>query len=118
MKKLILLLSIVLFTQYETFAQVEFELSPSQSMCITGKGPGQDAAKNPYDGQNCFAIIENIGQPEFSIRTQYDGKVMETIQIAKGDIKKVALPIGYELYLDTNSKGKAKAKVAFERMME
>jgi hypothetical protein len=118
MKKLIILLCLTCFAQYGAFAQVEFELKPSQSMSITGKGPGQDATKNPYDGQNCFAIIENIGKREFSIRTQQNGKIIETIPIKKGEIKKVELLKGYELYLDTNSKGKAKAKVEFEKMDE
>ena len=118
MKKLIIILCVTLFTQYETFAQAEFELKPSQSMSITGKGPGQDATKNPYDGQNCYAIVENIGKGEFSIRTQQNGKIIESIPIKKGVIKKVKLLKGYELYLDTNSKGKAKAKVEFEKMEE
>lgn len=87
-------------------------------MSITGKGPGQDATKNPYDGQNCFAIVENIGKREFSIRTQQNGKIIETIPIEKGEIKKVKLLKGYELYLDTNSKGRAKAKVEFEKTEE
>lgn len=104
------------FTQFEIHAQAEFELDPNQSMSITGKGPGQDAAKNPFDGQNCFAIIENIGKMEFSIRTQQNGKIVETIPIKKGEIKKVKLLKGYELYLDSNSK--AKAKVEFEKMDE
>ena len=47
------------------FAQAEFELKPSQSVFVTGMGPGQDATKNPYDGQNCFAIVENIGKRKF-----------------------------------------------------
>jgi hypothetical protein len=38
--------------------------------------------------------------------------------IKVGEIKKVKLLIGYELYLDTNSKGKGKAKVEFEKMDE
>jgi hypothetical protein len=87
-------------------------------MSITGKGPGQDATKNPYDGQNCFAIVENIGKREFSIRTQQKGKIIETIPIKNGEIKKVKLLKGYELYLDTDSSGKAKAKVEFEKMDE
>ena len=118
MKKLILLLCAVFFTQYDTFAQAEFELNPFQSMSITGKGPGQDAMKNQYDRQNCFAIVENIGKREFSIRTQQNGTIIEIIPINKGETKKIKLLVGYELYLDTNSKGKANAKVAFEKMTE
>lgn len=112
------MLFIAFFTQYDTFAQVEFELKPSQSMSITGKGQGQDATKNPYDGQNCYAIVENIGKRKFKIRTQQNGKIKETIAINKGEIKKVTLLKGYELYLDTNSKGKAKASVVFEKMKD
>ena len=118
MKKLIIIICAVFFTQYDLFAQAEFELNPSQSMSITGKGPGQDAMKNPYDGQNCFAIVENIGKREFSIRTQQNGKIIENIPVKNGETKKVKLIAGYELYLDTNSNGKAKAKVAFEKMTE
>jgi hypothetical protein len=116
MKKLIIIFCSVFLTQYETFAQTEFELKPSQSMSITGKGPGQDAMKNPYDGKNCFAIVENIGKMEFSIRTQLNGKIIENIPIKNGETKKVKLLIGYELYIDTDSKGKA--KVEFEKMTE
>ena len=115
MKKLIILFILMFLTQYQTFAQTEFDLKPSQSMSITGKGLGQDAMKNPYNGQNCFAIVENIGEREFSIRTQQNGKIIETIPIKKGEIKKVILLKQYELYLDTYSKGKAKAKVEFEK---
>ncbi|WP_299256366.1 hypothetical protein [uncultured Aquimarina sp.] len=118
MKKLILILCLIFFAQYETLAQSEFELKPSQSMSITGKGPGQDAMKNPYDGQNCYAVIENTGKREFSIRTQQNRKIIETITIKKGEIKKVKLIKGFELYLDTNSTGKAKAKVEFKKIDE
>jgi hypothetical protein len=118
MKTLIMILCLTCFAQYETFAQAEFELEPSQSMSITGKGLGQDATKNPYDGQNCVAIVENIGKREFSIRTQQNGKMIETIPITRGEIVRVNLPKEYELYLDTNAQGKAKAKVEFEKMTE
>jgi hypothetical protein len=118
MKKLIIIPCLIFLTQYETFAQAEFDLKPSQSMSITGKGFGQDATKNPYDNQNCFAVVENIGKKEFFIRTQQNGKIIETMPIKVGEIKKVKLLIGYELYLDTNSKGKGKAKVEFEKMDE
>jgi hypothetical protein len=118
MKNLIVILCVTLFTQYVTFTQAEFELKPSQSTAITGKGPGQDATKNPFEGNNCYAIVENIGITEFSIRIQQNGKIIETIAIKKKEIKKVKLLIGYELYLDTKPKGKAKAKVGFEKIKE
>ncbi|MBQ4819072.1 hypothetical protein [Aquimarina sp. MMG016] len=116
MKKLLILLCITLATQYDLLAQIEFELEPSQSMSITGKGPGQDAAENPFSGSNCYAIIENAGKNEFTIRIQEEGEIIETISIEKGVIKKVKLLKGYELYLDSKLKGKA--KIEFQKMKE
>ena len=103
---------------HETFAQTDFELDPSQSMLITGKGPGQDGTINPYDGQNCYAIVENIGEREFSIRIQQKGEIIKIIPILKGEVKKVILLKGHELYLDPNSEGIAKARVDYESMDE
>lgn len=118
MKKLILIFCLLCFIPFESFAQSEFDLKPSQSMILTGKGPGQDAMKNPYKGQSCFAIIENIGAFDFSIRTQLNGKVVEIIPIKSDEIKTVTLLKAYELYLDTNSKGKAKARVEFQKAIK
>lgn len=114
MKKLLLIFCVTLFTQSEIIAQDEFDLKPSQSMLMTGKGPGQDGTINPFDGQDCYAIIENFGKMEFSIRIQQKGKIIETIPILKGEIKKVKLLKEYELYLDSNSK--AKARVSYEKI--
>ena len=116
MKTLIVLLCLTLLSQHESFAQTEFELEPSQSMLMTGKGPGQDATINPYEGQNCYAIVENFGKMEFSIRVQRRGKIIKTIPISKGEVKKVLLLKGQELYLDSNSKGKVKARVDYVKM--
>jgi hypothetical protein len=84
-------------------------------MVITGKGSGQDSAKNPYEGQSCFVLINSIGKREFSIRTQQHEEIIKNILIKKGETKKVKLLIGYELNLNTNDKGKAKATVKFEK---
>ncbi|WP_400077273.1 hypothetical protein [Winogradskyella sp. R77965] len=116
MKTLILICCLSLFTQFNMEAQAELELEASQSMCITGKGEGQDGAINPFYGQNSFAIVENIGEKEFSIRVQQKGKIIKTIAIKKGETKRVTLLIGYELYFDTEAK--AKAKVLFEKMTD
>ena len=116
MKTLVLFFCLTLWTYYETFAQTEFELKPSQSMLMTGKGPGQDATINPYDGQNCYAVVENFGEMEFSIRIQQRGKIIKTIPILKGEVKKVILLKGQELYLDSNSKGKVKTRVDYEKI--
>jgi hypothetical protein len=116
MKSLLLLFSFSILVNYCGFAQTEFELKASQSMCITGKGPGQDGAKNPFAGQNCVAIVDNIGSRTFSIRVQSNGEIVKTIPIAKGETKKVNLLKGYELYFDTDDNSSAKARVNFEKM--
>ena len=115
MKALILTLAFTLISLSGAFAQTEFVIDPVQSMIMTGKGPGQDATINPFEGQDCFAIVENIGKRQFSIRVQQKGKIIEEITISKGEVKKVTLLKGYELYLDPNPEGKAKARVSYEK---
>ncbi len=89
-----------------------FELSPNQSMSITGKGPGQDAAFNPHSKTKSVGVIESLGPNEFTIRIQNNGEIIEQTQIYPDDVKEVILEIGNELYLD--SKLKSKAKVTFK----
>jgi hypothetical protein len=106
---------ISLLSNSEVSAQVEFELKPSQSMAITGKGPGQDAANNPYEGQDCLVLIENIGAVSFSARIQQKGqKNLSSKNIAPGTSQTLNLPKGYELYLDTSKQGTAKARLLFK----
>lgn len=118
MGKLTLLICLLLMTQYTLSAQTKIEIEPSQSMLMTGKGPGQDGAINPFYGQNCLAVIENIGETAFSIRTQKDGEILAEIPIQKGEVKKIRLLKGHELYFDAESGGMAKAEVNFEPMVE
>jgi hypothetical protein len=58
-----------------------FELEPPKSISITGKGPGQDAAENPFSGTNCCGIIENIGDNKFTVRIQEKGKMVQTVSV-------------------------------------
>ena len=116
MRTLVFTIFLMAFTQLEVTAQTEFVLEPSQSMIMTGKGPGQDATINPYIDQDCNAIIKNIGNRSFSIRVQNNGKIVEEIAILKGEVKKVKLLKGYELYLDPNPEGKTKASVDYEKL--
>lgn len=116
MKILIFILGLTIFTQYQSFAQTEFDLDPLQSMLMTGKGPGQDGAINPFAGQDCYAIVENMGKNEFSIRIQQNGEILDTVPVSKHEKKKVKLLKGHELYLDAEAQGKVRAKVDFEQM--
>jgi hypothetical protein len=118
MKPLIFSISLIFFTQFQVEAQTEFILEPSQSMIMTGKGPGQDGTINPYFGQDCYAIIKNIGKREFTIRVQQAGNIIEEISISKAELKKVKLLKGYELYLDPNPEGIAKASVDYQKIDE
>ena len=118
MKILFPVISLLFLIHFKGKAQTEFILEPSQSMIMTGKGPGQDGTINPYFGQDCYAIVNNIGEREFSIRVQQEGKIIEEIPILKGELIKVKLPKGYELYLDPNPEGIAKARVDYERINE
>lgn len=116
MNRLFLLLCLTFVSAYEVHAQTTFVLEPSQSMIMTGKGPGQDATINPYRGQDCFAIVENIGDRQFSVRIQKDGKIINEITILKGESKKIKLLKEQELYLDPNPKGTAEASVDYEKI--
>jgi hypothetical protein len=88
-----------------------FELSPNQSMLMTGKGPGQDGAINPYSDQTTIATVKNMGNRTFSIRVQRDEKVKATVAIDPKVSKEIVLEVGDELYIDTAFE--AKAKVTF-----
>lgn len=107
---------LLLFLTFTTnmFGQDNVLELDNQSMCITGKGPGQDGAINPYAGENCMAIVQNLGNNRFSIRLERDGKIVEEIPINPKDAKKVRLPKGTVLYFDSSLK--TKAKVDFKRM--
>lgn len=107
---IVLLFSILLF-QNPLFSQEYFELNPSQSMLMTGKGQGQDAINNPYPDQDCIAVVENIGENTFSIRIQSKGKIIQIIPIEPETIKHVKLSKGFELYLDTDFKSRALVKI-------
>lgn len=118
MKTLYTLLLLTFLTYHEGFAQTEFELEPTQSMLMTGKGPGQDATINPYDGQDCYAIVKNIGKRSFSVRVQQAGKIIEEVTVLKKEVKRVTLLKGYALYLDPNPEGKIKASVDYKKFNE
>lgn len=93
-----------------------FELNPSQSMSITGKGPGQDAAINPYKEGESIAVVRNKGKETFNVRIQKSGKIIEEVAIEPRSLREFMLEKGYELYLD--SVNPSKAKVSFKKAWE
>ncbi len=92
-----------------------FKLDPNQSMLMTGKGPGQDGAINPYSGQKCIAVVENVGTKTFSVRVK-SGDDVNNYDVNSNSIKSIILEVGDELYLD--SEFNSKAKVTFEKYSE
>lgn len=87
------------------------ELTPQQSMCIAGKGPGQDAAINPYLDRKSKAIVENVGASTFSVRIQAKGSILEITDVLPDERRIFNLEEGHEIYFDSESM--ATAKVSF-----
>jgi len=106
-------LSIVLLQACSTTESVLL-LGPSQSMSITGKGKGQDAAINPYLGENCLAIVKNLGDNKFEARVQRNGEIVKTIVILPKEKQEIELMKGSELYFDGGIL-ESKAKVKFKK---
>ena len=110
MKKLLILL---LFIPLLSFSQT-FELTNGQSMCMIGKGMGQDATINPYANEEfSYALIENIGTVEFNIRVESIDKEIREFIIKPYDKVVVKLYRAEILYLDSLTLDKAEAKIMY-----
>lgn len=112
--RILFLILLACCTQAEISAQSIFELDGSQSMLMTGKGPGQDATVNPFQGEDCYAIIENLGSGLFSIRIQQNGEIVQVISVEPGEKKKIKLLSGQELYIDPETKNSTRASVSYK----
>ena len=109
MKKLILLLFIPLVSFSQTF-----ELTNGQSMCMMGKGVGQDATINPYANEEfSYALIENIGNFKFNIRVESIDEERREFIIKPKDIVVVKLFRNNILYFDSLTIEKAEAKIKY-----
>ena len=110
MKKLLLLL---LFIPLVSLGQT-FELTNSQSMCMIGKGKGQDATINPYsDEEYSYALIENIGLVEFKIRVESIKNAIREFIIKPSDKVVIKIYKAEILYLDSLTLNKAEAKIMY-----
>ena len=110
MKKFYLVLLVAALLQSCVSRQSIFVLGPGQSMSITGLGAGQDAAYNPYSDGNSLGIIKNIGKNSFVIRVQQEGEIVKRVPVDPSERKEIQLLKGYELYLDSELRGKAKVE--------
>ena len=52
MKKICFQILVLFSLYFNSSAQTIFELDGQQSMLMTGKGPGQDATINPFEGED------------------------------------------------------------------
>ncbi|MBK78120.1 MAG: hypothetical protein CMC88_03275 [Flavobacteriaceae bacterium] len=110
MKKL---LFILLLVPLVSFGQT-FELTNGQSMCMIGKGQGQDATINPYaDEDYSYSLIENIGSVEFQIRIESIEKDLKQFLIKPNDKVVIKLYRNNILYLDALTLEKADARIKY-----
>lgn len=101
------LLLALLILPFGLSAQTEISLDGVQSMSITGKGPGQDAAINPYKGDESIALVKNVGANPIEVRIQKEGKIIKIQTVEPQQEKSFELGRGVELYLDSTKKSKA-----------
>ena len=110
MKKIILFF---LFLPLATFGQT-FELTNGQSMCMLGKGTGQDATINPYaEEEFSYALVENIGSVEFQIRIESTHNELKQFPIQASGLVVIKLKKDDVLYFDALTNEKAKATIKY-----
>ena len=117
MKTIFPLLAIIVLIQSCASNESVLLLKPSQSMCITGKGPGQDAAINPYGDTNSIAVIKNTGDNDLDARVQESGKIVAIITVKPTEIREISLEKGAELYLDSQFESEARLHFKADRKM-
>ena len=93
--------------------QQVLDLEASQRMCISGKGPGQDAAINPYYGQNSRALVRNLGTSSMSIRLQKAGEIVKIYELPGKQKVEILLNADQQLFFD--SEDKARVDISFRR---
>lgn len=115
MKKSILIIFAIFVGTSNLSAQDIIELDGTQSMCIAGKGSGQDGAINPYLGEDSIAIVENMGENEFSVRIETKGEdVVKRIPIKPKETKELVLMKDQVLYFDSDLS--TEVAVSFRKM--
>ena len=111
MKKVILIsfLLIVAHSHGQTF-----EITDGQSMCMIGKGKGQDATINPYaDKDYSYALIENIGSVDFGIRIELNEGDLKQYLVKSNDKVVIKLYRNSILYIDALTSETAEARIYY-----
>ena len=113
MRFLFNLVFILFLISIESFGQ-SFEITDGQSMCIIGKGPGQDATINPYAEEDfSYALVENIGRVEFQIRITSAVKDIKQFPIQPNGLVVIKLYKDEILYFDALTTEKAEATIRY-----
>ena len=87
-----------------------FEFDGTQSMLMTGKGPGQDGAINPFFGQASIAKVRNLGDNILQVRIQEGATFIENVVVSPGEKKSIDLKGSYQMYVDTDAAAKARIR--------
>lgn len=107
------LVIIFFFISFMSFGQ-SFELNNGQSMCMIGKGPGQDATINPYAEEDySYALVENIGAVAFQIRIESVEKELRQFLIKPSALIVIKLYSDNVLYFDALTIEKVKATIRY-----
>ena len=107
------LVIVFLFIPLMSFGQ-SFELTNGQSMCMIGKGPGQDATVNPFaDEDYSYALVENVGSVDFQIRIESSIKDVKQFSIKPSGLVVIKLYRDEILYFDALTTEKAEATVKY-----
>ena len=107
------LVLVFFFISLMSFGQ-SFELTNGQSMCMIGKGPGQDATINPYAEEDySYALVENIGAVAFQIRIESLEKELRQFLIKPNALVVIKLYSDNVLYFDALTTEKVKATLKY-----
>ena len=107
------LVLVFFFISLMSFGQ-SFELTNGQSMCMIGKGPGQDATINPYAEEDySYALVENIGAVAFQIRIESVEKELRQFLIKPSALIVIKLYSDIVLYFDALTTEKVKATIRY-----
>lgn len=107
------LVLVFFFISLMSFGQ-SFELTNGQSMCMIGKGPGQDATINPYAEEDySYALVENIGAVAFQISIESLEKELRQFLIKPNALVVIKLYSDNVLYFDALTTEKVKASIKY-----
>ena len=95
-----------------------FTLRAGQSMCMIGKGAGQDATLRPKTDSLAVARIKNSGTQPFTVRVKKNGQLIKQTVFGRYQKLLCAHRLGDQIFLDGPKKRKAKAEFIWVPQMK